>query len=192
MMSKMPIIQVKMEELEHRGEYVRQLLKPIAKRSSGPAWQRKSSVGEFIIGTHDGSPIRSDYRDWRFTSVVHNFQAMYFEIWRRSEVKEKEYWYLYRAYLSIYQIDRGQQKETEFLCLHCDPNEADNAPHAIYKRGPHLHINVANHPIPHAHIALNRCHLEEVLNSVNSLTEALKLAIQMLKDEILDALYLPY
>jgi hypothetical protein len=183
----MPIIQAKMEELEHRGEYVRQLLKPIAKHPGGPAWQRKSGVSEFIIGTHDGSPTRSDYRDWRFKTVVPNFQAMYFELWRRSESRQKEFWYLYRAYLSIYQIDHGQQKETEFLCLHCDPNEPDNA-HAIYKRGPHLHINVANHPIPHAHIALNRGHLNEILSSVDTLTTAMEWAVQMLKVEILDAM----
>jgi len=83
-MSKMPIIQVKMDALEHRGEYVRELLKPIAKRSGGPAWQRKGRVGEFIIGTHDGSPTQSDYRDWRFKTVAPNFQAMYFELWRQT------------------------------------------------------------------------------------------------------------
>lgn len=184
----MPLIQATIENLTHRGEHVRQLLQPIAKQSGGPAWQPMSTVSEFIIGTHDGSPTRSHYRDWRFATVLPNYRGMYFELWRPSGAKGEEFWYLYQAYLSIYQIERSMQTETELLCLHCDPNEPDNAPHAIYKQGPHLHINVAANPIPHAHIALNRGHLKDVLSSVNDLTKALGLAVQMLREEILDTM----
>jgi hypothetical protein len=92
-----------------------------------------------------------------------------------------------RAYLSLFKTEPSTRTEIEFLCLHCDPNEPDDARHAIYKKGPHLHIQVAEEPIPHAHIALNRGHLDAVLNSPDSLTKAMGAAILMLREEILDA-----
>lgn len=57
-----------------------------------------------------------------------------------------------------------------------------------YKKGPHLHIKAAVDPLPHAHFALNLGHLNDVLTSVESLSEAMKDGILMLKEEVLDRL----
>lgn len=115
----MAIIQMKISELGSRGEDVRTMLQPISKLEYGPAWERKSSPGGIIIAVHDGAHPTSDYRDFRFLTFVHNFQAMYFELWRRTEEDEQN-WYLEKAYLSLYQFINREEKE--FLCLHCDPN----------------------------------------------------------------------
>lgn len=181
----MAAILLNWRQLRSRGSRIRKILQPIARQKGGPAWQPKQSPGNYIIGTHDGSPPQSDHREWRFATVVNNFRACYFEVWRHHSAASL---YLYRAYLSIFQTDIGPLTEREFLCLHCDPNESERSEHAIYKKGPHLHIQAADPPIPHAHIALNRCHLEQVLSSEDSLTEAFGLAVIMLKEEILDAM----
>lgn len=181
----MPLIQIKTCELNSRGNQIRHLLEPLSRLKEGPACQLISTQGVYIIGAHDGSPSKSHYRDWRFPTFVPYFRGMYFECWKKYN---DEFGYLDRAYLTIFRINPSTREEVEFLCLHCDPNEPDNADHALYKQGPHLHIQAADDPIPHAHIALNRGHLEEVLNSVDSLSEAISWAVLMLKQEILDEL----
>lgn len=102
---------------------------------------------------------------------------------------DHDQWYLDRAYLTIFRTDPTTRAEVEFLCLHCDPNESDNADHGIYKQGPHLHIRAAEDPIPHAHIALNRGHLEDVLTSAHNLSEAMELGVLMIKEEVLDTIH---
>jgi hypothetical protein len=116
----------------------------------------------------------------------------YQERWCPVNEKRKRY-YLERAYLHLYlttQIE-GEAMEKELLLLHCDPNETDEPVdwpglrHSKYKRGPHLHISTAQQPIPHSHFALNACHLDSVLSSVESLTKAMEVAVQMLEDQVL-------
>ncbi len=178
----MAVVQLRIRDLASRGQEVRDLLRPLVGKSGGPAWQPRASSNEYIIGTHQGSPPSSDYRDWRFSMGVRDFQAMYFERWLRSPENKPEIWYLHRAYLNIYQL--VNRKEIEFICLHCDPNEPDGAPHARFKKGPHLHVKVASPPVCDAHIALHLGCLESVLTSASSLSDALKSSIDMLVSEI--------
>jgi hypothetical protein len=76
------------------------------------------------------------------------------------------------------------ETEYELLALHCDPEEPDGE-RAVYKRGPHVHISIAEPPVKDAHIALARGHLDEVLANVGSLMEALNWCIIMIRDELL-------
>jgi hypothetical protein len=179
-----PVIQITSEALGSRGQNVQKLLRPISKQPGGPAWEPKSNQNRYLIGTHDGSPPASSHQDWRFATFVPNLRANYFEVWKRFE----ELWYLDRAYLNIFQTDPTTRIEKKFLSLHCDPNEPDDALHAIYKKGPHLHIQAADVPFPHAHIALSGEHLDTVLGSFDSLFKAMEWAVRMLKEQILDAM----
>ena len=181
----MPVIQVTSEELGARGQHVRKLLRPLSKRPDGPAWRPKTTQYNYVIGTHDGSPSSSSHQDWRFATFVPGLRAMYFELWKRVD---DESWCLDRAYLNIFQTDPTTRTESKFLSLHCDPNEPDDAPHAIYKRGPHLHIQAANDPFPHAHITLTGEHLGDILSSFDSLFRAIEWAVRMLKEEVFDAM----
>jgi hypothetical protein len=221
----MPIIQMNINDLKSRVQKIRVMLRPISKQKDGPACElTNSSSSRLIFAIHDGARPISDYRDWRFSTKVESFYAMYFELWKRNE-KDEELWYLDRAYLSIYQFINRQEKE--FLCLHCDPNiaseleESENKQEKIsnkanlklekkglisnkilshskreidrpekerYKKGPHLHIKAAEDPLPHAHFALNLGHLNDVLASVESLSDAMKDGILMLREEVLDRL----
>lgn len=222
----MPFILMEREGLASRGQIIRKLLQPISRQKDGPAWEIKASSSGLVIATHDGAHPTSEYRDWRFSTFVHDFNGMYFERWLRNE-EDEESWYLERAYLSIYRrINWNEEKE--FLCLHCDPNEVseseepedkfgkvsnktgirlrkkginfknkterpnnktgklDQPKNEKYKKGPHLHIKAAEAPLPHAHFALNLGHLDAVLESVESLSEAIEYEIIMLKEEVLD------
>ena len=180
----MPVIGTTLRELSQRGDSVRRLLRPISKVGGGPAWGNRTGSGNYIIGTHDGSPPSSDFREWRFATSNSSMRAMYFECWKEYG---RDRFYLFQAYLSLFQVDR-LKTEREFIALHCDPDEPDNSPHSTYKKGPHLHILVADHPLPHAHLVLNRGHLEAVLSSPQSLSEAIGSALIMIRDEILDAM----
>ena len=168
-------------DLASRGKDLSRILGEIC--TVKPAWQPRSRVGEYVIGLHSGAPAQSDYRDWRFPTFVAGVHAMYFELWRVLSDTA----HLDRAYLSLFRT-AASGGEQELLALHCDPNEPDGAEHAVYKQGPHLHLATSEVPGPHSHIALNRCHLEEVLKSRESFTRALHLALIMLRDEVLGPL----
>lgn len=182
----MSIIQIDFKDLQSRGEKIRELLNPLVRHPSAPAWKLIATPPSYIIGVHDGSPVQPHYRDWRFATFINDYRGMYFELWKRLDSFKYN---LETACLSIYQtIDSHTQEEREFLSLHCDPTVSNDAPHAIYKRGPHLHIKTADDPIPRAHIALNRCHLDDILSSIQFLSEAIGHAIKMLKEEILEVM----
>lgn len=169
------------EELARRGPRVQQLLRPISRRASGPAWTRvPQGTSHVVIGTHDESRPTSHYRDWRFAIDVAKYHGMYFEAWRSEPRKG---FVLDQAYLNVY--ERVGITEREIVCLHCDPSLPPTADHARYKRGPHIHMSVAGAPYDSAHIALQGPDLVPVLTSTNTIHEALSWGIEMIRDEIL-------
>ena len=174
--------------LSSRGEIIRVLLRPLVGHPSAPYCDTLKPTGAFIIGTHEGSPTTSEYRDWRFGTFVTGFRAMYFELWRPVNERRVEY-YLDRSYLSIFRYkDRDSSDEQEFLCLHCDPNEPEDADHVRYKRVPHLHIIAAETPFPHAHLALLVGQSEDLLLTSDGWSNALGAAIEMLREEVMNPL----
>ena len=172
------------DELARRGVRIQQLLRPICRRASGPAWTRLPlGTSQILIGTHDEARPSSHYRDWRFAVDAAKHHAMYFESWH-SETKNR--FVLDQAYLNIY--EREGPTETEIICLHCDPSLLATADHAKYKRGPHIHMSIAGSPYDGAHIALQGPDLTPVLKSTNALHDALSWGIQMIREEILTLL----
>ena len=171
-------------ELARRGTRVQQLLRPISRRETGPAWSRLSlGTSHIIIGTHDEARSSSHYRDWRFTIDAARHYAMYFEDWRS---EARNLFVLDKAYLNVYL--RTEMSETEIVCLHCDPSLPPSDEHAKYKRGPHIHMSVAGSPYDAAHIALQGPDLTPILNSTDSLHKALAWGVQMIRDEIIEAI----
>src|SRR6202035_745902 len=101
-------------ELVRRGSRVQNLLRPISRRRTGPAWTRFSlGTSQIIIGTHDEARPSSHYRDWRFAIDAERHHAMYFESWR---IEARERFVLDQAYLNIYERTGGDEKEV--ICLH--------------------------------------------------------------------------
>jgi len=114
-------------------------------------------------------------------SPTPGFWANYYEIWSLFDERQRRFC-LEKAYLTIYKDD------SEFLCLHCDPNftQINTTGKAIYKKGPHLHVECAEKPMPRAHLALTGMYLNKTLKSADSLTQALQWSIKMIRDEVLD------
>lgn len=168
------------KDLARRGTRIMELLRPISLRQSGPAWSKVAGTTYIIIGAHDEARPTSDYRDWRFSIAARRVVAMYFELWR---FESRNKYVLEKAYLNLYK--RTDADEKEIVCLHCDPTLPENADHARYKRGPHIHMSLAGYPYDRAHIALRGPDVKETLKSADSLHEALTWGIEMIRDEMI-------
>ena len=169
--------------LYSRGQKIRRLLKAISRDPDGPAWESKGKMQEIVLAAHGGAVISQRYVDWRFPTTNPNFSAQYFERW---EKHENNLYFLERSYLHLYWLDDFGTAEKEYILLHCDPNEPEDADHYIYKRNPHLHISVAEQPIPHSHFALCLSNIDDVLSSIDRLDDALGHILLMLRDQVLD------
>jgi len=184
------------KNLRDRHKVVKLLLRPLALNYQNLAVipVGRSSI-EYVIAAKDNvSKSEARYDEMRFRSVG-KLRAMYYERWCKISKGREELFFLDRAYLHFYMIEESLIEEKEFALLHCDPNEPDDAAHAKYKQSLHLHIECSDnscyphcHIWPHAHIALNSGYLSHVLKDVDSLTLAIKEAICMLKEEVLDPL----
>jgi hypothetical protein len=184
-------IKLRTSALAKRVNLLRKVLEPLTNIKGGPACRQSkgSNRREFIIGAYDGSQPAGGYTSWRFGTVAAKYQAMYYEIWLQDRT-QIDLWSLERAYLHIYRIDpmKREDPETEYVLLHCDPNEPSSAAHGIYKQGPHLHVQAAPDPLRHAHVALNLGHLRDILTDAQSFTKAFKLSVTMLREEVLEPL----
>lgn len=189
----MPGIHVDMDELSTRPATVKEILHPLVVDPDGkkpPKFiqcERAPSLArrQHILAVHGGGHTDTNYQTWRFSTYRWDFWCKYYEIW--VSVDERSFVYeLNRAYFTLFQVFRRPPREENLLALHCDPIVEDADPHALYKQGPHLHMDFAEDPLPHAHIALNRSHLAEVLQSADSLSVAFAAAISMLKEQILE------
>ena len=158
----------------------------VRNHSSLKCKQVSSGNNQYVISTYEGSsPPGIDYRSWRFKTTKDKLRASYFEIWRPDD-PEQSNWYLFRAYLTIFEINQADRTEKELVALHCDPDEPSDAPHAKYKQGPHLHMLSAADPLQHSHIALNspRYLHSNVLASFNDLSEHFDEAIQLVSEQV--------
>ncbi|MCW3089815.1 MAG: hypothetical protein JWP81_884 [Ferruginibacter sp.] len=81
-------------------------------------------------------------------------------------------YFLDKSYFHLYTYN-NDLKEFEYILLHCDTSEPNDTPHSIYKKSPHLHIEVAEHPIPKAHFALYNGRVAEVLRNIKAYNIAL-------------------
>jgi hypothetical protein len=178
------------EILGGRGQKICEMLVPLAGKSR-LAYSIVSSRSELMIAVHSG-PRREDLfpRDWRFSTTVTGIRGGYYERWIAVDQKRNRF-YIDRAYLHLYRRKPTESDETEIIALHCDPNESDDVgllKHAVYKRGPHIHVIVAEQPIPHSHFALNATQLDHVLSSIDALHDAVGAGVVLLRDQVLDVL----
>jgi len=187
-----PSIQVDITELSRRPTDVKQLLRPLVRnpdprRSPGYIQCQRASIANrrlYVLAAHDGAIPNSDYQDWRFSTYRRDFRCKYYEVWK--SIDDRFFTYeLNRAYFTLFRVYRAPLREDSLFALHSDPITGDTEPHAFYKQGPHLHMDFAEDPLPHAHIALNRSHLEDTLVSVESLSTALSVAVNMLREQVL-------
>jgi len=183
----LPRIKIGSEEVWGRGPRLRELLAPLTRgsRGGGPPYEALPRQNRIIFAVRDAK-TSGDYSKWRIRTFHSSFIAAYHEEWVPIEPDTQDEWFLKRAYLTIFRVNRKLMKEEEFLCLHCDPEEGDSSTStAIYKQGPHLHIKAASHPIPKAHLALAHAFIDQVLASDDDLFTVVRKGIELICDEIL-------
>lgn len=145
-----------------------------------------STSGNVVIAVANNRDDRTKFTSWKFSTYRKNLIASYYEIWKKME--ENKY-YLFRLYLHLYNTDEEYNNhvaDSEYVLLHCDPNEPEDQAHSKYKRSPHLHIKSAFGSLPHSHLALNLNDLNKILSSRVELNQAFDTATKLLKDQILD------
>lgn len=131
-------------------------------------------IGSNAIKIILGTPIFGV--EYRFNIYKENFSAEYFELWRTQNAAT---WYLDRIYLHLYHTDKQFREEKQYFCIHSDPEDTNTYKHL------HLHINIANEPIPKSHIALADGN-QGLIKKKEALFTAFNRAIKMVKIEILD------
>ena len=175
---------VAVQDLVGRGDEICSLVRPLVGKGR-VAFRRRASRQAIMFGTFSGPLDDRPIDELRFSTFVHLIRAAYRERWIPADEKAKRY-YLEHAYLHLYQQLPYGEGEQQFLALHCDPNEPDDKPHAMYKQGPHVHIVSAPQPMPHSHFALNLGNLPTVLASVPNLHSAFATAVIMLQQQVLE------
>jgi hypothetical protein len=181
------VCELSADRLQGRRQEVPDMLLPITNsRRVGSSFDRQRD--ELLIGAHSGRKPDIGLRDWRFTTKIRRIRGSYWERWAPTTEKRRIY-YLAQSYLQLYWRESAGDEESELVALHCDPNEADDTGvlrHAIYKRGPHIHVLTASQPLPHSHFALNLGNLPDILRSIDTLTGAVRFGINMIRDQVLD------
>jgi hypothetical protein len=166
------------------------MLQPLVGRVR-PAFVRQNEKRtQIYLAVHTGPRPVVERRDWRFSTFSPNVSGAYLERWLPVDERANRY-YLDRSYLHLYWKLERENSEEEIIGLHCDPNEPDDQDmfnHARYKRGPHVHVSTRRADFHRSHIALNLMELETVIENVDTLTEAMRSGIQMLRDQVIDLL----
>ncbi len=165
-----------------RRKEVQAVLHPLAKKGRPIPCSFVPHPRAKVICGHGGSPDRNHRRIW-FPTYANGIQGQYHEMWypRNGECE----WWLERAYFSLRRIVRTIHQVEIILCIHSDPMCDDPDPAGLYKRGPHLHVDLAQSPLPDAHFPLNLGQLEEVLSSCDNLSQAMSRAIKIVRDEVI-------
>lgn len=183
--SNVPLLRINIDSLHSRQNPIRRMLRPLRKHSDvGCSLSKGKYAGGKIVAAHDAPAPSGDPRNWRFRTFVPGVFAQYFELW--IPCSGDRGLALNRAYLHVLQLNAERRALAEVLCLHSDPTATDNEPLRAYKQGPHVHVKLAEPPLPQSHFPLNLGHLEQVLDSVASLTTAMQSAVQVITNEVLN------
>lgn len=181
--------------IRERERTIVNLVKPLAIKPRDLRIERDFTPTSIALSVRDAIKYPSGHRNQRFNTICSEVSASYFEVWHKDFSEDgDEYFYLYMAYLQFYIPNKEENTEPEFFLLHSDPNEPGSGKHATYKQSLHLHIECNDAERPHGvwprcHIALNVGMVDQVLKDADSFTEALKVTIEMLKNQVLESRY---
>jgi len=167
------------DELRRRTRAVQNLLRTLARNAVPCQFARGLYNGGKVIAAHDGNNLQEHYRAWKFRTINPKVWCSYHELWK--PISGKQDWFLYQSYLSLFMHAEDFHLK-EIICLHCDPQEEQNR----FKKGPHLHIVAAEHPISRSHFPLNYSHLDEILSDCHSLMDAIGNGVQILRNEVVE------
>ena len=147
-----------------------------------------------VVGNPFSLPSRRVFAAWdkefspsdrMFKTSIDHIYGKYEERWK--EEHHQHEWLLEKAYLTLLLAKSHVDPPTEILFVHCDPlDESYSQPPRLLrvKQGPHLHVRCAEQPIPHCHFPLNCHRLDDVLQSVESFSDAFENIVEAIASEI--------
>jgi hypothetical protein len=141
---------------------------------------RNSELVLAVAEIRDGE----SYRDWFFRTDSDVIRGQYFEEWVSDDGTE---WRLSQACLHLFRMYSRYDKPEEVLAIHCEPRELGDSLKQKLKRGPHVHLKPAKHPLDKAHFPLNYGHLDSVLKSRITLATAFEDAVAVALAEVVRA-----
>ena len=127
----------------------------------------------------------ASFRDCYFSTNAKQILAVYFEEWVMD--LDGQTWRLQNVSLQLSWFDSPHSEQQEIVALHCEPREAGNSFQSRLKRGPHIHVTADGNRLSHAHFPLNLCHLNDVMQSFESLEQAIERAIEVLQSEVIES-----
>jgi len=120
-----------------------------------------------------------DHRENYCSTFNEAIDINFFEQWQQID---KNKYCLISTNFNFKRIVDG--KHINFISLHSEPNDTSKSKN-IYKICPHMHFDFAFEPINHAHVGLFAYEIKKILNSFSSYDKAIKIALDLLKNEIL-------
>jgi hypothetical protein len=117
------------------------------------------------------------YLDASFRTSAVALRCNYHELWQGPA---RDYWSLNRAYFTLLEVVPALPNYQPLLCIHADPVEDSD-----FKQGPHLHMSCAPDPMHRCHFPLEFGFLKTVLRDCESLTDAIKRAIEIVAGDVL-------
>ncbi|MCK5023571.1 MAG: hypothetical protein KAS04_05335 [Candidatus Aenigmarchaeota archaeon] len=185
----MASIEIEADKLHERAHTVQNMLTPLRpvqkSRRILVACKlcKKQYRGCKVVAAHEGIKNGESFDKWYFRTFATDIWSQYSEFWKPINGQRK--YFLNRAYLNILITNRETHKFDKLVSIHCDPYDKGNEPLCTYKRGPHLHVQKAEHPIPKCHFPLNLTELNKILSSIEKITTALEDAIKIICNEVL-------
>ena len=129
-----------------------------------------------LVATDDQAGA-GPYSGESFRTSTGILRCRYYELWRGSA---RGIFSLERAYFTLLEVVRATHEYRDLLCIHTDPNDENDL-----KQGPHLHVSCAPDPIPRCHFPLEFGFLDTVLTDCDSLSSAMRRAIQVVARDVL-------
>lgn len=121
-------------------------------------------------------------KDLWLRTFVADIWCQYLEHW--IPLREGRSYELHQANLHLRMNFPGEREPREIVLLHCEPSLMQEDLKSRCKRGPHVHVADAGHPMVHCHFPLNLCHLESTMESIDALSEAIRSAIEIVRAEV--------
>ena len=179
-------------DINERLSMVRTLIRPLRPERNGHPVDAQGQIvftregnGRKAVVTIKDTGSGLSYRDWFFRTSANLIRAQYFEIWISNESESE--WQLCQACLHLFLVQSHDDPLEEILAIHCEPSLLATSDKLRFKRGPHVHLKAAKHPIGKAHFPLNLGHLEEVLSTIDNLGKALSDAVHIAQLEVIQA-----
>jgi hypothetical protein len=170
-------------ELLERRNVIRQFLRPIA-NNRGIACGSVNVGASRVLAAHDGIQLARSYRDWRFRTASRDIQCQYFELW--TAVTSGREWFLDRAYLHVFLINRQSRQEEELIAVHADPNNTDAMPLQAIRKAPHLHVTQVETWLQRSHFSLTAGYVDRAVRSVTEFTRVFTEAVKIVRWEVIN------